>query len=250
MTIHTLIGLAAASAAVLTALPVSATVPPRERAESALREAVSSEDGGLRRFALEKALAAPAADLQAGARLAAASADRVERSLALELLARIDVSGNRALFVEALGSPYRSVRLRALVALESLSDRSLSPRLVEVLEQDPDPDLRALAARALGRAGAAEAREALQGAVESGHPVVQTAATQALVALGDLGAGRLLLERARAASGSERRRLFGLVALVPDAGLVPALTELLEDSDREVRVGAAAAILSILGPSR
>ena len=250
MTSRPLLGLLAALAAVFSVPSVSAAVPARERAESALREAVSSADEGVRLFALERAAATSAPGLEAGARHAAASSDRVERCLALELLTRIDVAGNREVFVDALGSPFRSVRLRALKALETLSDKSLSPRLIEVLEHDPDPDLQALAARSLGNIGALDAREALHRAVTTGHPVVQTAATRALVAIGDLGVGRLLLERARVAGGSERRRLFGLVALVPDADLVPSLTALLEDPDREVRVAAAAAILNIVGPAR
>ena len=250
MTSRPSIGLAAALAIVLAALPAPAEAPPSERAAEVLRDAVAGKDEGARLLALEKAATLRLPGLEAAARKAAYSADRVERMLALELLASIDVAGNRAVFLEALRSPFRSVRLRALRALLTLSDPNLAARFVEVLEMDPDPDLRALAARGLIPPCAPESRAVLRRAVATGHPVVQTAATRALVASGDLGIGIELLERARGARGAERRRLFGLVALVPDPDLVPLLGKQLEDPDQELRVSAAAAILSILGPPR
>jgi len=250
MTSRRLIQLGAALAAVLAVLSALAEIPPGERAAAVLRDAVAGKEEGARLFALEKAATLRVSGLEEAARRAATSSDRVERSLALEILARIDVAGNGDLFLGALDSPFRSVRLRALKALVMLPDPSFAPRLIEVLEHDPDPDLRALAARGLGLPGAPEARAALRGALANGHPVVQAAAARALVAGGDLGIGRELLARARVATGTERRKLLGLVALVPDPGLVPPLAELLEDSDSVVRVAAAAAILSILEQSR
>jgi HEAT repeat protein len=244
------IGIAAAMAVVLAAQPAEAEVSPAERAAEVLREAAAGKDEGARLFVLEKATTVRVPGLEASARQAASSADRVARTLGLELLAAIDAAGNREVFLEALGSPYRSVRLRALRALLTLSDAGLATRFVEVLEKDPDPDLRALAARGLRPPCTPEAQAALRRAVATGHPVVQTAAVRALVANGDFEVGLELLERARGAFGAERRRLFDLVGLVPDPDLVPLLGKLLEDPDRELRAEAAAAILSSLGPSR
>ncbi len=241
-------GVAAAFAASLLVRPALAEAPPGDRAAQVLRDAALGKDVGARLFALEKAPSGDVPGLEEAARRAAASPDRVEQATALEALARIGVARNRELFIEALGSPYRSVRLRALKALLTLSDPGLAQRFLSVLQNDPDPDLQALAAEGLGLRGLADGRAALARAIESGHPVVQRAAVRALVATGDLGFGSSLLARARSEVGPERRRLFALVALVPDPRLVPSLVELLEDPDGESRVAAAIAILSILRP--
>lgn len=219
--------------------------PPAARAADVLREAGQSPDEGVRLLALERAGSVKVPSLEAAAIKATRSTDRIELSLALEALARIDVARNRDTFVAALRSEYRSVRLRGLRALLTLDDAGLTPRYVEVLAKDPDPDLRALAARGLGSPASPEGRAALRGAVAKDHPIVQNAAVKALVASGDLEIGHELLERARATSGPERRRLFGLVGLVPDPTLVPVLARLLEEPDAEVRVLAAAAIVTI-----
>jgi HEAT repeat protein len=220
------------------------------RATALLAEAMGAEAEGVRLQAVELAAALSSPGLEDAGRRAAASPDRVERTLALELLGRIDATRNRELFIAALTSPYRSVRVRAVLALGTLKDRELMRPLMLVLEQDADPDLRALAARALGAAGGQDARSALRRALGDSHPVVQEAAVLALVASGDLEVGFELVNRARSASPGEASRLLGLAGLVPNQALVPDLGEMLSNPFAEVQVAAAAAILRIDEHSR
>ncbi|MFN7987127.1 MAG: HEAT repeat domain-containing protein [Thermoanaerobaculia bacterium] len=250
MKVRTMPRLAIAVCAAVLGRPVAADEAAAGRAAKVLADTATGKDEGARLFTLEKAPATGIPGLEEAARHSATSSDRTERALALALLARIDVSRNRDLFVEALRSPFRVVRLRALNGLLSLEDPALAPLFVSSLENDPDPDLRALAARGLGLAGLESGREALRKALENGPPVVQRAAVEALVASGDRSSGGRLLERARGASGQERLRLFRLVGLVPDPALVQQLTPLLDDPGAETRAAAAVAILSILEASR
>ena len=242
--------LCVATATGLSLLPRSASGETvGEKAARVVLDAANGTEEVPRFLALERGPAS-LSGLAGAARRSAASADRVEKALALECLARVDAAASRPLFVEALGSPYRSVRIRALRALVEMRDPGLAPTFVRVLESDPDPDLRAIAAGGLALPGAAEGRAALRKALESESPVIQRAAVRALVASGDLGFGKALLSRAMSAVGAERHRLFGLVSLVPDPELVQALAAHFEDADLETRTAAALAALAILDATR
>jgi HEAT repeat protein len=119
-----------------------------------------------------------------------------------------------------------------------------------VLAGDNDPDIRALAAEALGGTGGEHASAALRRALDDPHPVVQASAVEALAAAGDHEVGFELLGRMEGAAPPEARRLLGLAALVPNRELIPLIGELLASPEQSVRVAAAAAILRIDGRAR
>ena len=79
----------------------------------------------------------------------------------------------------------------ALIALGNRRDGRAVPALAGVLARDPRPDLRALAAWALGRIGGPQARAALRGALAGeADPQVRAAVTRALAGLEEGAAGR------------------------------------------------------------
>ncbi|MGV8038895.1 MAG: HEAT repeat domain-containing protein [Thermoanaerobaculaceae bacterium] len=227
------------------AVRVAAEESPVESATKVLAEALTTDVEGVRLDAAELAARLSTPGLEPAARTLAASPDRFERSLALELLARIDVARNRDLFEQAMTAPFRSVRVRAVLALSTLREPGVVRPLAAMLAEDRDPDLRALAAKGLGAVGGQDARSALRRALVDAHPLVQTAAVEGLVATGDHEVGFDLVARVRGVPPVEACRLLGLVALVPERELIPQLTELLASPAPIVRVAAAAAILRI-----
>ncbi len=223
--------------------PVDAESSPDQLAVEVLRDAMAGGNDHLRLFAIERSTTLKTPGLLAEVRALASSPDRVVRSHALDFLAANDLQGSREIFLSAVQVPFRSVRLRALKALLSLYDPALVPRFVKVLHSDPDPDIRALAARglgALGTRGGEDAGPALRQALDDPHPSVQEGAVDGLVAIGEVGVGLDLLDRVRKAPPGEAERLLRLVGRVPDRALVPRLGKLLQAGEPTVRIAAAA----------
>jgi ParB family chromosome partitioning protein len=214
-------------------------------ARALLRLGMGSDDSFLRWFSLRAARDLSDPELVAAARPLVDANDRYVQSLSLEFLAATDLAGNRDAFVRALDSPYRTVRIRAIRALEKLQDPALVTRLGTVLTGDPDAELRAMAARALGRTGAKPAIPLLSLALDDPSAVVQEESVRALVVLGDQRVVGTLKKRLAEAPPQERTKAVRLAALVPDASLIPSLGPLLGDGDPEVRAFTASAILSI-----
>jgi len=214
-------------------------------ARALLRLGMGSEDSFLRWYSLRAARSLSDPDLVAAARPLVDANDRYVQSLSLEFLAETDLAGHRDVFVRALDSPFRTIRIRAIRALERLKDPTLVTRLGTVLTGDPDAELRAMAARALGATGSKQAIPVLSLALEDESPVVQEESVRALVALGDQRIVRTLKRRIAEAPPKERTKVVRLAALVPDASLIPSLGPLLADGDPEVRAFTASAILSI-----
>jgi len=207
--------------------------------------AMRSPDSYPRWFALRAARQLDDRMVAQSARRLAGSGDRYERALALEILARADPIGSRKELLEALDSPFRSVRIRALMGLEQIHDPVLVENFADRLRDDPDPDLRAMAARALGAAGSQKALPALREAMEDPVDVVQEEATRSLVKLGDKRVSETLRQRLGDESFKIRLSALRLAALVPDPGLVPDIAPFLGRDDPEVRAFAAAAIVAI-----
>jgi HEAT repeat protein len=210
-----------------------------------LRRAVRSEDNYVRWFALRAMRTLEDRDLAAAVRPLADSGDRYLQALALEFLANADPQGSREVFLAALESPFRTVRLRALDGLGRLKDPTLAGRLGTVLVSDDDPEIRAFAARALGSSGSRQAVAAVMPGLDDANDLVREEAVLALVALGDEKIVDIVRERVSGAAPLERVRAIRLARLVADERIVQALGPLLGDGDPEVRAFAAGAILSI-----
>lgn len=215
-------------------------------ARALLRTSIRSEHEHLRWLGLRAArsLADPA--VAAAARELLPTAGRYEMALALEVLANGDIAASRDAFLAALGSPFRTVRLRALRALAQLRAPALADRFAAILVSDPDPELRAFAARALAQTGAAATAPALYRAMDDPESLVRQEAVRALVVLRDPGIAGALRRRLGEVAPDERVRIIRLAALVPDRDLTQALGPFLCDTDAEVRAAAAGAILSIV----
>lgn len=215
-------------------------------ARALLSVSMRSPDSYLRWFALQAAEPLTDRELAEAVRTRARADDRYERSLALGMLAHADPAGSRDEFIAALDSPFRAVRLRGLEGLAQLNDRSLTERFAEVLSGDPDPDLRAFAARALGATGSGQAALVLHRAMDDPVATVQEEAVRALVVLGDPGISAVMRRRLADSPPEARVRNIRMAGLVPDRAIIRDLGPFLGDGDPQVRSFAAAAILSIL----
>jgi HEAT repeat protein/cyclophilin family peptidyl-prolyl cis-trans isomerase len=182
------------------------------------------------RAALEKALADPDGDVKdnavealgkLGDKVATAkllpvlrSGTATRKQRACESLWRLaDTSATDAL-IASLDERDPAVRWRVVYALEKLVLPARVVPVVTPLLRDPDPLVRAHAARTLGREKSPLATTALMAALDDGDPAVVVNAVRALQSIGD--------------------------ASVP--GLAPRLTRLLAHRDPYVRVTAATAL--------
>ncbi|MBI4518888.1 MAG: HEAT repeat domain-containing protein [Deltaproteobacteria bacterium] len=217
-----------------------------ETARTLLSVSLESHDSYLQWGGLNAARSLREKDLTDDIRRLARSDDRYARSLALELLTRLDPQSGREEFLAALDSPFRSVRLRALQGLARLNDRALAERFGAVLTGDSDPDLRAFAARALAEIGGPEAVALLYRAVDDPIMTVQEEAVRGLVALHDGGIADVVRRRLNDHPPAAGDGIIRLAGLIPDRTLVDGLGPLLADPDPQVRASAAAAILSIV----
>ena len=229
-----------------------AAAPPGEskaRLQQAAREllgvSIESEDSYVRWFALRAAQPLDEPALAPHARRALTLGDRYDRSLALDLLARLDPAGSREQLLAALDSDHRSVRLRAIKGLATLQDPGLAPRFTEIVAKDNDPDLRAFAVRALAKTGSPQAPAGLYRAMEDAIAAVQEEAVRALVALESPGLTDVLRRRLADAPPEGRVAAVRLTSFSSNPELLANLGPYLADPDPEVRAYAAAAILAI-----
>jgi len=174
------------------------------------------------------------------------SPDFIERVLAIEVITNTNPQLGRAVFLNALTSGERALRLRGLLGLAALGDTETVPHLVEIMKNDPDPDLRVAAAQALGDMGDLRASIALYEGIESDYPPMREQAVLALVAIGEDGVGEYLIDRLENDHFPGRNEVLRLLALVPYRYLISAIEPFLAHEDKVTRVLAAAAILSIL----
>ena len=174
------------------------------------------------------------------------SPDIIEQVLALEVVGNTDPVLGKTAFLDVLTSGERSLRLRGLLGLGALGDGDTVPNVVEIMNEDPDPDLRAAAARALGDIGDARASIPLYEAIESPFPPIREQAVEALMAVGDEGVGEYLVGRLREDDDPGELEILGLLALIPDPSLVGLIEPFLKHDDTNIRTMAAVAIFSIL----
>ena len=184
-----------------------------------------------------------------------------------------DIDPRSADLRQRLTSPDAGVRRVALLDFADVEDEALLPALVTVLRGDPEPALRAEAARALAGWGDGEVVEALADALAD-EATVREAAAQSLAELKDAEAGSRLVSRVGHADGfvsaaalralkelrvpaaaapaaaalahadpAVRREAVGVLGWLKHAAALPALARLaIGDEDAEVRRAAAGAL--------
>jgi HEAT repeat protein len=221
----------------------------RARSRAVMARAMGSEDAFHRWAGLRAARALSDPALVEPARAQLHSNSRYEEALALEILARNDPEGSRTDFVAALDSPYRTIRIRALRALQPNPDDTVAARLAVVAADDTDPDVRVLAIRTLKQWNARSTVASLRRGLTDSVAAVQQETVKALVALGDREVSATVLERVAQAPPEERVAALRLASLVPSQpAALDAVSPYLDDPNPEVRVAAAAALL-ILTPA-
>jgi HEAT repeat protein len=117
-------------------------------------------------------------------------------------------------------------------------------RLSALVRDDADPDVRLLAATALGEAGHRDGRPALEAALADRDPNVAAAAADALGVLGDPRAVDALAAALAAAAADPWRRVGLVVALgrLHDPRAIPALAAAGRDPNPNVAAAAAEAL--------
>ncbi len=129
----------------------------------------------------------------------------------------------------------------AAVRLLTVNPMAAIPGLGRALS-DSDPELRRLAARALGRQPASEAASVLLGNLDDPEPSVRVAVVEALSRLEDPRAGLALAARYGDSDARVRHALVGALDRLGDAGQVGVLGLALRDRDPGVRARAALAV--------
>ena len=217
------------------------------------------------------------ADLRAlpGLVTALADRDRRVRMAAIVAIGKLGTESSDLLLLEALESGDSEVADIAARALVS-AGAAVSHRIMELMKREPNPDLRARAARILGqmkeplalgplidalkdndewvRASAAHALGGLLNPAASvpliaclndAHPPVRAAAADALGELRDLSATEALQPHLQDGQASVRAAATRALGRIGDNIIVEPIIVLLDDPDRDVRVAAVNALGSL-----
>jgi HEAT repeat protein len=199
----------------------------------ALRAAMDLQEARLANFAMPR-LEAP---------------NLTERVLAYQVVANTSPELAKPALVKALRSGERTIRLRALLGLTALGDGDTVPEIVRILKEDPDPDLRAAAVRALGAIGDPKASLPLLEALSSQYSPVREQAVLALLKIREGDLVPVLTRQLEERGEPEKVHVMRLLALIPDPALVPIIRPYLDSGNNELRCEAAAAILTIVKES-
>jgi HEAT repeat protein len=109
----------------------------------------------------------------------------IVRQRCAEALGEIGGSAAELGLVQAMDDPLKNVRQAAVQAVSRLNPALGYTGLARLLLNDPEWEIRAEAARGVGRSGAEDARELLEAALEDSHEMVRAAAAHAIEGLGD-----------------------------------------------------------------
>ena len=184
---------------------------PSPRAAQAVVELITDRDPVIR-HALDQAMACASPDVYAAVNDCIAEGDVFARHRAAELMTR----GGHAAAEQA--------------------ERNLA---------NPNPRLRAAAARTLGMLHHANAKDAIEGLLPDPDSAVRVAATRALGLMGDASVTPKLAAQLPCADVEQRVAIAASLGDLRDASSVATLTALLRDVDNEVRSAAAAALGTI-----
>lgn len=176
-------------------------------------------------------------------------ADVFVRSSALRALRELRLADSAPVALQALNDSQASVRREAVGILGWLKQTTALPELARLLRDDPDTEVRRVAAGALGFAHDESVLYALEAALGDQQWQVREEAATTLGKLGLPQAGPVLV----AALGDEywqvRLRAARSLGKLAYAGAVPALIELLGHSISNLRKEAALALGELHDPA-
>jgi HEAT repeat protein len=173
-----------------------------------------------------------------------------ERHTAVRELA--DKSGQWATgsLMVALGDRDPEIRSLALRALVRFRATRALPWCRQAVTQEPDAEVRAMAASFLGEVQAPENVPALRAALEDDSEQVRTCAVTALGRLRADGAAQILTTRLADRSSLVREAAVAALGRLKDPEAVPALIGLLENADEAMRSRAQEALVAITGTNQ
>ena len=193
-------------------------------ARAALAAGLSDPDPGVRESARRLAARYPSDDLVPALLRVLEDPSVAARSDALDALAGTRTADSRRAIERALSDRNTAVRTHAVQALSGAGADAVVPLLDRV--HDPEGDVRAAAADALGRIGDARAALALVGISQDPIPEVRLAATRALGSLPGEVAARALVGLVHDPMPEVRLAALRGLQEHPDPATVPTLAAL------------------------
>lgn len=167
------------------------------------------------------------------------------RVAAVDCLGRVRSLRAAELLKSLLTDPERDIRARAAHALGLIGDPNFTPDLLRSL-RDPAWPVRAMAAKALGKLARPEAVEPLTEALADKEWWVRINAAEGLRAMGDRGVGALI----GAIESRDRYASHAAVATLEGAGVLDAYVDKLASADPAEREKSLAFIRKIVAAER
>jgi HEAT repeat protein len=167
------------------------------------------------------------------------------RIAAVDCLGRAKSVRAPAMLIGLLSDPDRDIRARAAHALGLIGDPNFTPDVLKTLKDDAWP-VRAMAAKALGRLGRAEAVGPLAEALGDKEWWVRINAAEALRSMGEKGLAALM----DALSSEDRFARHAAVATLEGAGVLDQYVEKLASPDATEQEKALAFIRKIVASER
>ena len=218
------------------------TPPFDERDRASVIGDLSSPDEDVRRLAVERAQALPLEEaLPLLVERLGDTSWRVRKAAVERLVASPAAKQVAAVLIGALADGENPGRRNGAVEALAQCGAPVIPELLEAC-QSPDPDVRKLVVDALAGVGEADAGDTLVAMLDDVDPNVRAAAADALAALGAASAGAPLLERARGGDEDPLVRFSALRAL-GGLGVRVSARELAPVLDDSILRGAALELL-------
>lgn len=145
---------------------------------------------------------------------------------------------NTGILIRQLREDGISYRVRAAEALGTCGGDEVVPHLIRAAEEDPEPDVRFMAIRSLGRRRDPLAVVPLTRMLTAGDKWIRMEAVKALGEIGDPSATRAVSELCSDTAVSVRRAVAEALGKLGDEGCSVALEVLCADGEPEVRTAA------------